>query len=188
MLVGSNLGAGRDVTINAGRDANILGGTDTSSFSKEKFASGFGVEGIFGLDVSSVFLGYQQIAKGNDKAQTRTAPGQITADNNLTINAGENVNMSGSRLAAAQDLNLTAGKDINLLQATDTAAVSAYEQKLRAGLSLSLTQNLTGNAQNLYGNVKGMSTVDNLGDGVSGAGKIIDSGESLFGQQGPRPS
>ena len=113
-IVGSSLSAGNNVTINAGRDANILGGANTSSHSKEKFASGFGVEGILGLDKTSFFMGYQETAKGNAKANTQNAASQITANNDITVNAGQNVNMSGSRLAAAQDLNMAAGKDINL--------------------------------------------------------------------------
>ncbi len=182
-IVGSSLSAGNNVTINAGRDANILGGTSTSSHSKEKFASGFGVEGILGLDKTSFFMGYQETAKGNAKANTQNAASQITANNNITVNAGQNVNMSGSRLAAAQDLNMAAGKDINLLQATDTASASAYEKTLRAGLSLTLEQNLTSNAQKLYTSVKDINNASGPVDGVGKANAVIKSGESLAGSQ-----
>ena len=182
-IVGSSLNAGNNVTINAGRDANILGGANTSSHSKEKFASGFGVEGILGLDKTSFFMGYQETAKGNAKANTQNAASQITANNDITVNAGQNVNMSGSRLAAAQDLNMAAGKDINLLQATDTASASAYEKTLRAGLSLTLEQNLTSNAQKLYTSVKDINNASGPVDGVGKANTVIKSGESLAGSQ-----
>ncbi|MBS6831154.1 MAG: hemagglutinin repeat-containing protein, partial [Desulfovibrio sp.] len=182
-IVGSSLSAGNNVTINAGRDANILGGANTSSHSKEKFASGFGVEGILGLDKTSFFMGYQETAKGNAKANTQNAASQITANNDITVNAGQNVNMSGSRLAAAQDLNMAAGKDINLLQATDTASASAYEKTLRAGLSLTLEQNLTSNAQKLYTSVKDINNASGPVDGVGKANAVIKSGESLAGSQ-----
>ena len=172
-IVGSSLSAGNNVTINAGRDANILGGANTSSHSKEKFASGFGVEGILGLDKTSFFMGYQETAKGNAKANTQNAASQITANNDITVNAGQNVNMSGSRLAAAQDLNMAAGKDINLLQATDTASASAYEKTLRAGLSLTLTQNLTSTAKKAY--TTGNEAVSNLNNK-----DIIGAGEKAY--------
>ena len=173
-IVGSSLNAGNNVTINAGRDANILGGTSTSSHSKEKFASGFGVEGILGLDKTSFFMGYQETAKGNAKANTQNAASQITANNNITVNAGQNVNMSGSRLAAAQDLNMAAGKDINLLQATDTASASAYEKTLRAGLSLTLEQNLTSNAQQVYQNAKTAVEANGLLDSAQSGFKAVN--------------
>ena len=179
-IVGSSLNAGNNVTINAGRDANILGGANTSSHSKEKFASGFGVEGILGLDKTSFFMGYQETAKGNAKANTQNAASQITANNNITVNAGQNVNMSGSRLAAAQDLNMAAGKDINLLQATDTASASAYEKTLRAGLSLTLEQNLTSNAQQVYQNAKTAVEANGLLDSAQSGFKAVNGvGQTL---------
>ena len=173
-IVGSSLSAGNNVTINAGRDANILGGASTSSHSKEKFASGFGVEGILGLDKTSFFMGYQETAKGNAKANTQNTASQITANNDITVNAGQNVNMSGSRLAAAQDLNMAAGKDINLLQATDTASASAYEKTLRAGLSLTLEQNLTSNAQQVYQNAKTAVEANGLLDSAQSGFKAVN--------------
>ena len=179
-IVGSSLNAGNNVTINAGRDANILGGANTSSHSKEKFASGFGVEGILGLDKTSFFMGYQETAKGNAKANTQNAASQITANNDITVNAGQNVNMSGSRLAAAQDLNMAAGKDINLLQATDTASASAYEKTLRAGLSLTLEQNLTSNAQQVYQNAKTAVEANGLLDSAQSGFKAVNGvGQTL---------
>ncbi|AMD89535.1 hemagglutinin repeat-containing protein [Desulfovibrio fairfieldensis] len=179
-IVGSSLSAGNNVTINAGRDANILGGANTSSHSKEKFASGFGVEGILGLDKTSFFMGYQETAKGNAKANTQNAASQVTANNNITVNAGQNVNMSGSRLAAAQDLNMAAGKDINLLQATDTASASAYEKTLRAGLSLTLEQNLTSNAQQVYQNAKTAVEANGLLDSAQSGFKAVNGvGQTL---------
>ena len=179
-IVGSSLSAGNNVTINAGRDANILGGANTSSHSKEKFASGFGVEGILGLDKTSFFMGYQETAKGNAKANTQNAASQITANNNITVNAGQNVNMSGSRLAAAQDLNMAAGKDINLLQATDTASAGAYEKTLRAGLSLTLEQNLTSNAQQVYQNAKTAVEANGLLDSAQSGFKAVNGvGQTL---------
>ena len=179
-IVGSSLSAGNNVTINAGRDANILGGANTSSHSKEKFASGFGVEGILGLDKTSFFMGYQETAKGNAKANTQNAASQITANNDITVNAGQNVNMSGSRLAAAQDLNMAAGKDINLLQATDTASASAYEKTLRAGLSLTLEQNLTSNAQQVYQNAKTAVEANGLLDSAQSGFKAVNGvGQTL---------
>ena len=179
-IVGSSLSAGNNVTINAGRDANILGGANTSSHSKEKFASGFGVEGILGLDKTSFFMGYQETAKGNAKANTQNAASQITANNDITVNAGQNVNMSGSRLAAAQDLNMAAGKDINLLQATDTASAGAYEKTLRAGLSLTLEQNLTSNAQQVYQNAKTAVEANGLLDSAQSGFKAVNGvGQTL---------
>ena len=179
-IVGSSLNAGNNVTINAGRDANILGGANTSSHSKEKFASGFGVEGILGLDKTSFFMGYQETAKGNAKANTQNAASQITANNNITVNAGQNVNMSGSRLAAAQDLNMAAGKDINLLQATDTASAGAYEKTLRAGLNLTLEQNLTSNAQQVYQNAKTAVEANGLLDSAQSGFKAVNGvGQTL---------
>ena len=169
-VVGSSLSAGNNVTINAGRDANILGGTNTSSSSKEKFSSGFGVEGILGLDQTSFFLGYQQTGKGEDRDKTTNTASQIAAKNTLTVKAGQNVNMSGSKLVANQDLNMAAGKDINILQATETESVSNYEKRLRAGLSLTLSQTVTTTAKNAY--AAGKQAVSNAEEAnVIGAGQ-----------------
>ena len=78
---------------------------------------------------------------------------------------------------------MAAGKDINLLQATDTASASAYEKTLRAGLSLTLEQNLTSNAQKLYTSVKDINNASGPVDGVGKANTVIKSGESLAGSQ-----
>ena len=142
----------------------------TSSSSKEKFTSGFGVEGILGLDKTSFFLGYQQTGQGADREKATNAASQITAKNTLTVKAGQNVNMSGSKLAANQDLNMAAGKDINILQATETESVSEYEKKLRAGLSLTLSQTATTTVKKAY--AAGKQAVSNAEDkNVMGAGE-----------------
>ncbi|EGW51033.1 hypothetical protein HMPREF1022_01987, partial [Desulfovibrio sp. 6_1_46AFAA] len=108
------------------------------------------------------------------------AASQITANNDITVNAGQNVNMAGSRLAAAQDLNMAAGKDINLLQATDTASASAYEKTLRAGLSLTLEQNLTSNAQQVYQNAKTAVEANGLLDSAQSGFKAVNGvGQTL---------
>ncbi|MFT4302531.1 MAG: hemagglutinin repeat-containing protein, partial [Desulfovibrio sp.] len=187
-IVGSGLSAGNNITINAGRDANILGGSNTSSSNKEKFASGFGVEGILGLDKTSFFLGYQQTGKGKNHDTSKNAASQIAANNNISVNAGQNVNMSGSKLTANQDLSMTAGKDINILQATETESVSAYEKRLRAGLSLTLSQNLTTNAKNAY--AAGKQAVSNVEDkNVTGAGgQAYDAYSSAQALTNPKAS
>ena len=65
---------------------------------------------------------------------------------------------------------MAAGKDINILQATETASVSEYEKKLRAGLSLTLSQTATTTVKKAY--AAGKQAVSNAEDkNVMGAGE-----------------
>ncbi|WP_215647715.1 hemagglutinin repeat-containing protein [Desulfovibrio desulfuricans] len=178
-VVGSSLSAGNNVTINAGRDANILGGTNTSSSSKEKFSSGFGVGGTLGLEESNLFVGYQNLAKGRETASSTNAASTLAAGNTMTVNAGQNVNMSGSGLKAGTDLGMTAGKDIHIAQATNTESISEYERSLRVGLNLTVKQNATTNAKNIYNNARGAAQADGVVEGVTNAKKAVNSAAAL---------
>ena len=65
---------------------------------------------------------------------------------------------------------MAAGKDINILQATETESVSNYEKRLRAGLSLTLSQTVTTTAKNAY--AAGKQAVSNAEESnVIGAGQ-----------------
>ena len=57
------------------------------------------------------------------------------------------------------------------------------KKTLRAGLSLTLEQNLTSNAQKLYTSVKDINNASGPVDGVGKANAVIKSGESLAGSQ-----
>ncbi|CAM2748279.1 filamentous hemagglutinin [Pseudomonas gessardii] len=157
-LVGSGISAGRDVSLNAGRDVNVLAAQNRTSerdWQKTK-QTGIGVSS----DANGVtlFVGADKSAEKNRLEQQTAAASQISAGQDLAINAKRDINQRGSDLSAANDVDLRAGRDINIDAARERLLMEQQREKERNGLSLAINHN--------YGDTK---------DAVQGAGKGEDS-------------
>ncbi|WP_223522883.1 hemagglutinin repeat-containing protein [Pseudomonas sp. BF-RE-24] len=153
-LVGSGIDAGRNVSLNAGRDVNVLAAQNSRSerdWEKNKQA-GIGVSS----DANGInfFAGADSLKNKNRLEQQTAAASQISAGQDVAINAQRDINQTGSDLRASRDIGFTAGRNINVDAARETQLTEQEREASRNGLGISFNHN--------YGNTK---------DAVSGAGK-----------------
>jgi filamentous hemagglutinin len=157
-VLGSGIDAGRHVNMDAGRDVNVAAATNESAeqaWSKSK-QTGIG----FSSDDNGVsfFAGVDGLKEKNRREQHTGAASQISAGQDLAINAKRDINQIGSDLAANNDIDLTAGRNINIDAGRETLLVEQQRETERNGLGVRIDHN--------YGQTK---------DAVNGAGKGEDN-------------
>jgi len=190
-LVGSGISAGRNVSLDAGRDVNVVAAQNTHSESswekKKQTGSSISSNG----NGFSVFAGTEGTTK-KERLERETAAGsQISAGQDVAIDAKRDINQQGSDLNASNDIDLTAGRNINIDAARESLLKEQLRQKESNGLGASINHNYanTKDAVSRAGkgedNVsKGSSTlkaVDSVGQFVSGPtidGKFGNSKQS----------
>ncbi|SDT36291.1 filamentous hemagglutinin [Pseudomonas asplenii] len=157
-ISGSGVKAGRNVALNAGRDVNVVAAQNSSAeqdWKKDKRA-GIGVSGDD--NGVSMFIGAERTKEKNRLEQQTAAASQISAGQDLAINAKRDINQVGSDLKASHDINLAAGRNINIDAARESQLIEQQRESERNGLGMTLNHN--------YGNTK---------NAVSGAGKGEDN-------------
>ncbi|AZE00080.1 hemagglutinin repeat-containing protein [Pseudomonas chlororaphis] len=157
-VLGSGIDAGRHVNLNAGRDVNVVAASNDSAeraWSKSKQA-GIGVSSD--ANGVSFFAGADSLKEKKRLEQQAGAASQISAGQDLSINAKRDINQTGSDLQANNDIDLTAGRNINIDATRETLLVEQQRETSRNGLGVSLNHN--------YGQTK---------NAVNGAGKGEDS-------------
>jgi len=190
--VGSSVG-GKSVDIIAGNDVSITGSTvladndlriaavnnitiesaqdtlsEASSFSQKKS----GITGGFANGVASV--GYSSARSNNESAsQSTTQVGSAVGsmDGNVQLNAGNQLTIAASDVAAGQDLTLI-GKDINLVARQDTLDTQNSQSSKSSGLSMGVTYDPT----KAYRSARD-STTDGMADSGSIMGDITRNAE-----------
>uniref|UniRef100_UPI0020C5C85C hemagglutinin repeat-containing protein n=1 Tax=Stenotrophomonas sp. GbtcB23 TaxID=2824768 RepID=UPI0020C5C85C len=190
--VGSSVG-GKSVDIIAGNDVSITGSTvladndlriaavnnitiesaqdtlsEASSFSQKKS----GITGGFANGVASV--GYSSARSNNESAsQSTTQVGSAVGsmDGNVQLNAGNQLTIAASDVAAGQDLTLI-GKDINLVARQDTLDTQNSQSSKSSGFSMGVTYDPT----KAYRSARD-STTDGMADSGSIMGDITRNAE-----------
>ena len=157
-VLGSGIDAGRHVNMDAGRDVNVMAASDEraeQAWSKSKRA-GIGISsddnGI------SIFAGAEGLKEKNRLEQKTGAASQISAGQDLAINAMRDINQIGSDLQANNDIDLNAGRNINIDAGRETLLVEQQRESESNGLGVRIDHN--------YGQTK---------DAVNGAGKGEDN-------------
>ncbi|MDR2801258.1 MAG: hemagglutinin repeat-containing protein [Desulfovibrio sp.] len=179
VMVGARVAAGGDLGVSAGRDLNVLAGENTTYSASEKKSQGFGVGALLSLEKIDLFAGYQTMASGLRERSRTVSASALSAGNDVNLQAGNNINVEAGRLAAGHDVSLQAGNDVNLLQGEDVRQADAYKSQLRAGLNLTLEQNLTSNAVNAYN--LGRSAVDGSQGAADSALSGVNAAKSAAG-------
>ncbi|MEB0013613.1 hemagglutinin repeat-containing protein, partial [Glaciimonas sp. Cout2] len=130
---GSQMIAENDLTLNAGRDVNITSAQQTSqnSFSAEETSNGLSANFMSGLSYSKT---------AQDQAQTDTSIYQIGSDisgANVHINSGRDTTITASAITADQDISIGAGRNINVLAAanTQTSDTSSHSSGTRMDIT-----------------------------------------------------
>lgn len=158
------LGAGNNVLITAAEDHH----SSESSESKKKS----GITGGFGSGVASV--GYSSAKNSSTSAeQSTTQVGSAIAsrEGNVLINAGNQLTIAASDVAAGENLTLV-GKDIALLARQDTTDSQSSQASKSSGFSVGVTYDPT----KAYRSARD-STTDGMADSGSAMGRITRTAE-----------
>ncbi|WP_313282889.1 hemagglutinin repeat-containing protein [Stenotrophomonas indicatrix] len=158
------LGAANNVLITAAEDHH----SSESSESKKKS----GITGGFGNGVASV--GYSSAKNSSTNAeQSTTQVGSAIAsrEGNVLINAGNQLTIAASDVAAGENLTLV-GKDIALLARQDTTDSQSSQASKSSGFSVGVTYDPT----KAYRSARD-STTDGMADSGSAMGRITRTAE-----------
>nr|WP_312787029.1 hemagglutinin repeat-containing protein [Stenotrophomonas indicatrix] len=158
------LGAANNVLITAAEDHH----SSESSESKKKS----GITGGFGNGVASV--GYSSAKNSSTNAeQSTTQVGSAIAsrEGNVLINAGNQLTIAASDVAAGENLTLV-GKDIALLARQDTMDSQSSQASKSSGFSVGVTYDPT----KAYRSARD-STTDGMADSGSAMGRITRTAE-----------
>ncbi len=189
---GSSLSAGGNLTINAGNDLNVTGsqvaggnnvavnatninvvnGTTTNSNSVSTSSSGF-TSGNMGI-------GYSSSSSNSSYSQTNVIASGISAGHDATLKGSQTVTVTGSDLAAGNNLNInTQTLTTNAAQNTATASSSSSGWGISAGLSgntNSAGTDFGGSSSN--SNANGASSIARVSTLTSGGNMNLDTGST----------
>ncbi|RWX14329.1 filamentous hemagglutinin N-terminal domain-containing protein [Rhizobium hidalgonense] len=175
-IMGSSVDAERDINLSAKRDVNVTPGAESFSQSEQEKKSGFGIS--FGSSGGGFSVGIgAQTSKDSSAQQADTnAASALSAGRDLNISAGNNLNLQAAQASAERDVNLFAGKDINLLAAADKTNYEEIHEKTFAGVTLSVSSQLGSAAQSI------MNGAERLSDpgGVNGLTNSAIAGLSFY--------
>jgi len=133
-VAGSTIVGTNDVALSAAHDVNITTTQDTmqSSGSYQEQHSGLGTGGL------TVTVGSNKVAQ-TDQESSVTNNGSLVGSltGNVSIQAGNNLTVTGSDLIAAKDITGTAA-NVVINAATDTSHTSQSQQTSSSGLSIGL--------------------------------------------------
>jgi filamentous hemagglutinin len=122
-ITAGNVSAGEKLSVAAGNDINIQHGLDTNTLDQHYKATG-----------SSGMLS-KTTTESRDTISQQTVSGSQLSGDSVNMQAGRDLTVSGSSVAATQDVNLTAGNNLNLQAATEQRDETHLLQEKKSGLS-----------------------------------------------------
>jgi len=194
--IGSLVSANGDAVLMAGKDANLeasslyagqsaelhaglvddTGDINITSLQNLSFDETKTRKKSFGLDIGKDFVSFgKETRTTNDKTLTSNAGSLVLAANNITGNAGRDINVQGSQLDAGHNITLDAGRNINLLAGADSYSEGQERAVRRDGIGWSGDDNgvsvFAGNETRKNsaqtGNTQAAATTLNAGNNVS---------------------
>ncbi|WP_447920685.1 hemagglutinin repeat-containing protein [Achromobacter aegrifaciens] len=131
-VVGSNVGAQKDLVMSAERDVNILPGQNAQDSYDYKMVkkSGFGAMGGFSYGTS------QQTDWIDGKKIFNTASTVGSVEGDVLISAGNALNITGSNVLARQGDITLIGKEVNISAALNTSQEREFHEIKQTGLTL----------------------------------------------------
>ncbi|TQK06365.1 MULTISPECIES: hemagglutinin repeat-containing protein [unclassified Herbaspirillum] len=134
------IGATGDVALSAGRDVNL--GTVNQGYRQEiNWASDSGASNWIGALTGPNFVDQSNGAHGTTESGVNRATLSASQDvatqitgNNVTINAGRDLNAQGTQVVAEAALAAAAGRDINISTANESASARDQHQHSSSGI------------------------------------------------------
>ncbi|MCW0376086.1 hypothetical protein NB691_002920 [Xanthomonas sacchari] len=138
-VVGSTVLAQQDARLVAGNDVAIVSAQDQSSEAHSSAQKKSGFSASFSGGVASLGYGKSRSSSDSSTESTTQVASAVGAKNgNLLINAGDQLTIGASDVAAGKDLTLAA-KDIALLAAQDTVDNQSNQSSKSSGFSIGVT-------------------------------------------------
>lgn len=165
-VIGSQITAGNDISLDAARDVNITPGRESASASETEQKSGFGLQLSHGGSSASIGIGYGASKDRRSESHSINAKSGLSAGNDVNITAGRDANLQAADVDAGRDVNLNAARDVNLLAATDVSNYQEMHEKLFAGVKATVSENVSGAVDTIKDTA---SRLGDVSDGISAA-------------------
>uniref|UniRef100_UPI001BD1D7A7 two-partner secretion domain-containing protein n=1 Tax=Sodalis sp. dw_96 TaxID=2719794 RepID=UPI001BD1D7A7 len=117
----ANIDAARRLDLDAGRDITLSAGRNASSVVEHMKQSSSGMLSSMSLET-------------HDEVHSRQALGTLLSGDEIGLNAGRDLTVTGGGIAGTQDIALTAGNNLTLTTALETHHESHFRQEQSSGL------------------------------------------------------
>ncbi|MGI4837065.1 MAG: hemagglutinin repeat-containing protein [Janthinobacterium lividum] len=171
-IVGSGVSAGRNITLGAGQDVNVIAGTSTTQNDSWEKTKSVGVKVSADRNGFTAFAGQQAIKQTANGIQQTAAASQLSAGQNLTVDAGRDILQQGSDAYAENDIAYQAGRNIVIDAASEHSEQTASKSVSTNGISGTINHNLGNTRDALSGAGKGE-------DGVSKASSTLKAVDAV---------
>ncbi|WP_206988635.1 hemagglutinin repeat-containing protein [Rhizobium laguerreae] len=171
-ILGSQIYADQNITLDAARDVNITPGADSASSEEKEKRSGFGISFGSSSGGFSVGIGLSSVSDATKQGSQTNAMATLSAGNDLTITAGRDANLQAANVSAERDVGITAERDVNLFSAQDQTNYEHLHEEFFAGISLSVSTSLVSAADSVSVAAQKLA---NISDGYSAANAAFAS-------------
>lgn len=171
-ILGSQIYADQNITLDAARDVNITPGAESESSEEKEKRSGFGISFGSSSGGFSVGIGMSSVSDTTKQGSQTNAMATLSAGNDLTIKAGRDANLQAADVSAERDVAITADRDVNLLSAEDKSNYESVHEQFFAGVTLSVSTGLVSAAQSIAGAAE---KITGISDGYSAANAAFAS-------------
>ncbi|EKT64537.1 filamentous hemagglutinin outer membrane protein [Providencia burhodogranariea DSM 19968] len=135
-VVGSELKAGKDLSLSATQDINLVSAQNTEQTNSKNSSKGSSVgvgvgvgAGGYGVNVSASVNQGKGHEKGNGLTHTETT---LDAGNKLTLNSGQDTTLKGAQVSGEQ-VTVNVGRDLTLQSEQDSDRYDAKQQEVSVG-------------------------------------------------------
>ncbi|MGO7611092.1 hemagglutinin repeat-containing protein [Rhizobium ruizarguesonis] len=171
-ILGSQIYADQNITLDAARDVNITPGAESASSEEKEKRSGFGISFGSSSGGFSVGIGLSSVSDATKQGSQTNAMATLSAGNDLTITAGRDANLQAANVSAERDVGITAERDVNLFSAQDQTNYEHLHEEFFAGISLSVSTSLVSAADSVSVAAQKLA---NISDGYSAANAAFAS-------------
>ncbi|MGO6664814.1 hemagglutinin repeat-containing protein [Rhizobium ruizarguesonis] len=171
-ILGSQIYADQNITLDAARDVNITPGAESASSEEKEKRSGFGISLGSSGGGFSVGIGMSSVSDTTKQGSQTNAMAILSAGNDLTIKAGRDANLQAADVSADRDVAITAERDVNLLSAEDKSNYESVHEQFFAGVTLSVSTGLVSAAQSIAGAAQ---KITGISDGYTAANAAFAS-------------
>uniref|UniRef100_UPI001C90E852 hemagglutinin repeat-containing protein n=1 Tax=Rhizobium laguerreae TaxID=1076926 RepID=UPI001C90E852 len=171
-ILGSQIYADQNITLDAARDVNITPGAESESSQEKEKRSGFGISFGSSSGGFSVGIGMSSVSDTTKEGSQTNAMATLSAANDLTIKAGRDANLQAADVSADRDVAITAQRDVNLLSAEDRSNYESVHEQFFAGVTLSVSTGLVSAGQSIAGAAQ---KIAGISDGYTAANAAFAS-------------
>ncbi|EIM29104.1 hemagglutinin repeat-containing protein [Microvirga lotononidis] len=152
-VIGSVVAAQEYVTLDAGRDLIVGTGLDASASASSRKEKGIGLTWSGGNGGFSIGSGYHASSQYSAYDKVSVARSLIKGDKGVSVTAGDDIVMTAASVISQGHVSLEAKDDIKLLAGLNRESSYQSSKEMFAGITLKVSQNVTGAAQQLQQSV-----------------------------------